>query len=102
MCIQEELHLLNHDLQLKLDETGARDASSAKDLEEVTQQLVGWKTIFLEKVSIMYISCSEKDVSARQLEDEVSILHLSLRENDAQINELEIYNASPKHDVLFH
>lgn len=102
MCIQEELHLLNHDLQLKLDETSACDASSAKDLEEVTQQLVGWKTIFSEKVSIMYISCSEKDVSARQLEDEVSILHLSLRENDAQINELEIYNASPKQDVLFH
>ncbi|CAH1433272.1 unnamed protein product [Lactuca virosa] len=77
---QEELHLLNHDLQLKLDETSARDASLAKDLEEVTQQLAGLKTIFSEKVSTMYIACSEKDVSARQLEDEVSILQLSLRE----------------------
>lgn len=43
MRIQEEICLLNQDLQLKLDETRACNASWAKALEEVTHQLVNLK-----------------------------------------------------------
>ncbi|CAH1416191.1 unnamed protein product [Lactuca virosa] len=71
---QTELKNLNQDLQMKVDDAIIRRLKLSKILEERSQQLEALKSHFTEKVSQLEVSCSDKDVHIKLLEEEICFL----------------------------
>lgn len=79
---------LNEDLQNKVNDDIGRRLTLTKELEEKTHQFESLKLRFTEKVSELEISCSDKDVHIKMLEEELDVQKGLLADRDAHILQL--------------
>lgn len=81
---QNEMKNLNEDLRIKADDAISCRLTLTKELEEKTHQFESLKLRFTEKVFELEISCSDKDICSKMLEEELVVQKGLLADRDAQ------------------
>ncbi|CAH1421298.1 unnamed protein product [Lactuca virosa] len=88
---QNELKNLNEYLQIKEDDAIGHRSVLASELEEKNQKIESLKLQFTQKLSELEISCSDKDVHIKMLEEELVVREGHLADRDAEIRASKLW-----------